>query len=486
LKLTLAAADYSLVADSIFVINNHEEFTHGESVSYTGFIVGCPNYSITLSHIYVMDNSALRSDLDEFPDNTASTHYAIRITGKTVTANHLVVANNVNDFHQNSLGMFLDGTGPDQRVFLDDILIHDNVRLYPNPGVDEWNGRGSGIRTANNSDMRLEINNLRIYNQHSTILGAAVYAMCDTSIIRNSHIADCGHGSISVVTDHFEMDNVLINDCWNTRVEQSSHVVQAAIYGDARISNCTIVDSYGDYGKALYISGSDNGDEVDVLIENCIIENSCSYGEALGYFEEAITNFTVRYSNIDGGWEGEGNIDEDPLFTDPENGDYTFLEGSPCIDTGNPDPLYNDPEDPNHTGWPLWPSQGTLRNDMGCYGGPGAIDLWDYQDIPARPQPPVRPETIELHQNYPNPFNPTTMIEFTLPYPQDVQLTVYNILGQLVAVLAEGMYAAGLHCVTFNASVGATPRASPLSSGVYIYRLTAGDDIISRKMILVQ
>ena len=258
----------------------------------------------------------------------------------------------------------------------------------------------------------------------------------------------------------------------------SSYIILARITESALIQNCAIVDNYGDYGAALKL-GSSTQNETPVLIENCIIDNSCPWGIDLDYQEDANIDFTVRYSNIDGGWEGVGNIDADPMFTDPENDDYTFLPDSPCIDAGNPDAAYNDPEDPNNTGWPLWPAQGTLRNDMGCYGGPGAIELWDYQeDVPVRPRPPVQPAAVELRQNYPNPFNPTTTIEFTLPYPQDVQLTVYNILGQQITMLTQGPHPAGVHQVLFN--------GADLSSGVYVYRLTAGDQVETRKMVLVR
>ena len=95
------------------------------------------------------------------------------------------------------------------------------------------------------------------------------------------------------------------------------------------------------------------------------------------------------------------------------------------------------------------------------------------------------PQNIILSQNYPNPFNPTTTIEFTLPYQQNVQLTVYNVLGELVAVLADGMQQAGVHRVTFNPSVGAE-SSRPLASGVYVYRLESEDDIVSRKMVLIR
>ncbi|MCK4696190.1 MAG: PKD domain-containing protein, partial [Candidatus Cloacimonetes bacterium] len=62
---------------------------------------------------------------------------------------------------------------------------------------------------------------------------------------------------------------------------------------------------------------------------------------------------TATYSDIQGGWTGTGNIDSDPLFVDPANGDYHLQEGSICIDAGDPDPQYNDPD-------------GTIA-DMGAY-----------------------------------------------------------------------------------------------------------------------
>ena len=70
-------------------------------------------------------------------------------------------------------------------------------------------------------------------------------------------------------------------------------------------------------------------------------------------------------------------------------------------------------------------------------------------------------------QNFPNPFNPSTEIKFDLPYAGEVSLIVYDILGQKVASLAAGHYAAGHHSVTWNASGQA--------SGMYFYRLQARD-----------
>ncbi len=71
---------------------------------------------------------------------------------------------------------------------------------------------------------------------------------------------------------------------------------------------------------------------------------------------------------------GTGNIDANPLFADSTNGDYHLQDTSPCKDTGNQASQYNDPEDPNPpSGRALDPpSKGTVRNDMGAYGGPDA------------------------------------------------------------------------------------------------------------------
>ena len=88
------------------------------------------------------------------------------------------------------------------------------------------------------------------------------------------------------------------------------------------------------------------------------------------------------------------------------------------------------------------------------------------------------PDTYVLDQNYPNPFNPSTMIRFALPEASVVQLDVFNITGQFVGRLANGSMGAGWHSVEFDAST--------LSSGIYLYRLTAGEQTITRKMMLVK
>ncbi len=85
---------------------------------------------------------------------------------------------------------------------------------------------------------------------------------------------------------------------------------------------------------------------------------------------------------------------------------------------------------------------------------------------------------FSLSQNYPNPFNPQTTISFSLPEASDVTLTVFNVSGQEVATLVNGNLSAGSHTVNFD--------GASLTSGVYLYRLTAGSFTAQKKMVLMK
>ena len=88
------------------------------------------------------------------------------------------------------------------------------------------------------------------------------------------------------------------------------------------------------------------------------------------------------------------------------------------------------------------------------------------------------PDTYELSQNYPNPFNPATIIEFALPEAVEVQLSVYDILGRHLTTLVDDLLQAGYHEVTFD--------AGHLASGVYIYRILAGEFEKTRQLTLIK
>ncbi len=100
--------------------------------------------------------------------------------------------------------------------------------------------------------------------------------------------------------------------------------------------------------------------------------------------------------------------------------------------------------------------------------------ILDVEKIPGR----NTPESVSLFQNYPNPFNPSTTIRYALPHRSHATLTVYNTLGQQVAMLVNGEVEAGYHEVQFS--------ASNLASGVYFYQLLAGDFLATKRLLVLR
>lgn len=111
------------------------------------------------------------------------------------------------------------------------------------------------------------------------------------------------------------------------------------------------------------------------------------------------------------------------------------------------------------------------------------VDMTDTFDMPevsvSIDDPGVElPAIFSLEQNYPNPFNPTTNIKFNLPEASDVKLVVYNMLGQQVGTLVNSNLPAGSHQVMFD--------ARSLASGMYVYRMEAGNFVSTQKMMLLK
>jgi hypothetical protein len=95
----------------------------------------------------------------------------------------------------------------------------------------------------------------------------------------------------------------------------------------------------------------------------------------------------------------------------------------------------------------------------------------------------ARPLELALFQNYPNPFNPTTTIAFTVPDKTRVALTVYNVEGRRVTTLVDRIMTAGYKKVVWD---GLNDTGNQVSSGIYFYRLTAGQKTLTRKMVLIR
>ena len=124
----------------------------------------------------------------------------------------------------------------------------------------------------------------------------------------------------------------------------------------------------------------------------------------------------------------------------------------------------------------------TIASDYGSIN-PAYYKFWDFDlHRPKTPtgisQLPGVAKAFKLEQNYPNPFNPSTQIEFSIPVASQVELKVYNILGQEVATLVNESLKAGNHAVKFD--------ASHIATGVYLYRITAGTFVSTKKMLLLK
>lgn len=361
-----------------------------------------------------------------------------------------------------------------------------------------------GIRLLNASDScRLEYCHITHGTATGSLssgdrFGGGVYCYCSNPIIANCLIDHCSAqdgGGIYCQSSSPPMSNLTIcenaatfgggiNCYYGSRPVISNCIVinntathgggiHALDHSQITIVNCTIVENFSIY---------DGSGAVFFWYSNSTIVNSIFWGnkDNWGEEDEQIIHTTgstpqVTYCCIqDTLWPGEGNIKGNPLFVVGPLSDYHLSPDSPCIDTGNPDSQYNDPEDPMHPGYALWPALGTIRNDMGAYGGGGAggwLGIIEEETT-------TFPGGFSLLQNYPNPFNIVTTIPFTMPTASCVSLTIYNVHGRVISTLIDGWRSAGVHKVAFD--------ASGLSSGVYIYRMNAGEFIASGKMVLMK
>jgi len=162
----------------------------------------------------------------------------------------------------------------------------------------------------------------------------------------------------------------------------------------------------------------------------------------------------LRHCLVQGGYPGENILDADPLFVDPEAGDFRLGEGSPCLGAG---PL---------EGAPLLDFHGELRPlptgsapDLGACESP----LSGGTAAPEDEAPLLRFTGV-----YPNPFNPSTTISFELPAPAAARLLIFLPTGRLVATILDETLAAGEHRVTWTAQ---DENGQALASGVFLLRL---------------
>jgi len=251
----------------------------------------------------------------------------------------------------------------------------------------------------------------------------------------------------------------------------------------AKIINNTITKNHADLkGGAIYTKSA-----APTVMNSILWDNEAPDGAEI--FVESGT-IDVTYSDVKGGWTGTGNINANPKLITL----FSLLNhNSPCIDSGNPDMMYNDPESSIFPGYAKLPARGTVRNDVGAYGGPYADGWWDFFNFNKEMESAefeeeivssATPGNISFNQ-YPNPFNPSTKITYTLPEAANVSLQVFDILGNEVTTLVNESQQPGAYEVEFN--------ASGFASGMYLCRIQVvslsglGQTFIeTRKMLLLK
>ena len=187
----------------------------------------------------------------------------------------------------------------------------------------------------------------------------------------------------------------------------------------------------------------------------CIVRNNLSTSFTIGEGVTADHNITIK------------NYDD--YFVDYANRDLHLKAGCPAIDSGYIVYAPSIDIEGNHR-----PQVNGI--DIGAYEYFNPSDTQYQEFIPAN---------FVLFQNYPNPINPETTIEYYIPgskefysVPLKTSLIVYDILGRKVATLVDGLKMQGKYSVKFNASL--------LPSGVYLYRLTAGNFTETKKFMILK
>jgi hypothetical protein len=426
---------------------------------------------------------------------------AIQIYSYNLSLNHCTIRDNSSIDHGGGICCY------SADLTIQDCFIYSNYS----------DGEGGGVYCNGNN---LDITNSTISSNASPSHGGISAYYCSGSIenctVNSNSGEDCG--GISFQFSDFLLTNCSIegNAAYN-RNDAGGLLVE---YSTVTIENCSIHDNYGSgiiyddsdvtifhsfftdnnpgagirgfsstifiensdivgnyYPNTLYGSGIMSYND-DISLINSIISYNLWHGVKIDSPSEVEIAYCNFYDNDNGNFIGDlppelgvlamtnlngdscdifYNIFEDPMFISLWEDDFHLMAGSPCIDAGDPESLL----DPDST-----------IADIGAFyydqSGAGI----------GKESERIIPEMYSLHPPYPNPFNPVTTIRFGLPVGSWVRLEVFDICGRLTESPLQGFREAGYHEVTFD--------ASHLASGIYFYRIQAGDFTDVKKMVLVK
>ena len=456
-----AGIDSALVGDTVLV----QPGTYLENVGFEGKNIVLASLFLTTGDTSYISQTIIDGDRNgtvvEFTSGEDST---ARLIGFFIT----------NGYHHPGGGIYIRNSDP----IVKNCILMDNI-------AESSNGIGGGIyienstsklyktKIINNSAIGVDMNNgwgggVGCYNADIEIINCRISGNYTTSI----------SGGIGVVDSDIKIIGCEIS---NNSVEVTGAGLYFQDCNPILVNNTITHNSSNSAGSGFFYLRSD-----PKVINTIIWYNKTSSGFQNIGGSTGVVDMT--YSNIQGGYEGTGNIDSDPLFADTTNSNFRLTSDSPCIDTGTPDT----------TGLYLshWDLDDNYRIWDGDLNGSEIIDMgaYEYGSTPVvsiNQNLFMKHMNFQLHQNFPNPFNPTTAIGYQLSADSDVELvraydhtpihvnlSIYNLIGQKVATLVSEKQAAGSYQVQWD--------AGGFSSGVYYYRIDAGEFQDVKKMILLR
>ena len=379
---------------------------------------------------------------------------------------NLIVQNNIS----NKGGGFFIENNPDeelnQNLMIENCMIRNNEAESGTQYMFFYKGQGGGVYS---SCSNTNIKNVKLYNNVTEDGGGICSGGSNLELFKveiSGNQADAGSAIYSsssnidfvktLITNNIDM-SFIHNDC--------IHIFNTVL----RLINCTICNNNS--GIAFLLMHS----EIEII--NSILWNNENQMITFADFWDP-NCLSISYTNIENGentietnnngeyeWL-EGNIDSDPLFLDPENGDFHLTENSPCIDAGDPD----SPLDPD----------GTIA-DMGAF--------YFNQNSSINEELIMNNERIEI-SNYPNPFSSSTTISFNLTAEdtKGAEIEIYNIKGQKVRTLECVNYVDAKATESLSHIVwdGKDDSGKPVNSGIYFYKLKSGKFSSTKKMILIR
>ncbi|MCZ6852472.1 MAG: T9SS type A sorting domain-containing protein [Gammaproteobacteria bacterium] len=228
------------------------------------------------------------------------------------------------------------------------------------------------------------------------------------------------------------------------------------------ITNCTFYGNSADIsGGGIWFGGPN---PAEPKIRNSIF--AFNNGEAFYYSSFCDSNFAIvfsccdLYGNTGGDWVGciaggdsiNGNLSQNPLFCDPENGDLTLSALSPCL-----------------------PANNTCGVLIGAHG--------EGCSVPTGIEADIGKLQLALRPPYPNPFNPETSIVYQLPEGGIVSVKVYDVRGRLVKTLVDTRLSAGEHRTTWN---GQDNDGRQVATGIYLIKFWSGGQTRSTRVLLLK